>query len=122
MPMVAAVLVGFVALQHVGFFVLESFLWKGPIGRKVFRLDAQRAEVTAALAANQGVYNAFLAAGLLWSFFAAPGLAFPLRYFFLGCVIVAGLAGAATVNRRIFFVQAVPAIAALVAVLAARGE
>jgi len=107
-----------VAALHVWFLVLEMFLWRRPLGRRVFRLSPERAEATAALAANQGLYNGFLAAGLLASFaFADPGTAQAFRVFFLGCVIAAGLFGAATVGRSILYVQALPAAVALAATL-----
>ncbi len=103
-----------VALEHLGFLVLEMFLWTKPIGLKVFRLTPQTAASSAALAMNQGLYNGFLAAGLLWGLLAAdPGTALAAKTFFLCCVIVAGGFGAATVSPRIFFVQAAPALLAL---------
>ena len=101
-----------VALLHVGFLVLEMFLWSKPMGRKVFRTSAADAEVQRVLAGNMGLYNGFLAAGLAWG---AIGGRTDVATFFLGCVIVAGVYGAATVSRGIFFVQALPAILALVA-------
>jgi len=110
-------LIVFVALEHVWFFVLESFLWTRPLGLRVFRQTPDQARASAALAANQGVYNGFLAAGLLWSVFAPPELAPALKVFFLSCVIVAGVVGAATVSYRILFIQALPAAVALSAVL-----
>jgi putative membrane protein len=90
------------------------FLWKTPYGRRVFGTTPEAAEATSVLAANQGLYNGFLAAGLLWSLFAygvEPGR--PLLTFFLACVLVAGLYGAATANKRILFAQALPAAVAL---------
>ncbi len=116
MSLLAAVLVGIVAVQHLGFLVLEMFLWTKPAGRQVFGLDRAFAEQSRALAANQGLYNGFLAAGLLWGLVADRT---DVRVFFLVCVVVAGAYGAATVNRRILLVQAVPAVLALAAVLAA---
>src|SRR5260370_26833665 len=86
----AAVVIAFVALEHLWFFVLESFLWQKPLGLKTFRMDAAKAAVTAPLAKNQGVYNAFLSAGLVWSLFASEPAARELGIFFLGCVAVAG--------------------------------
>ncbi len=109
MSLVAPLLVGFVALEHLGFFALEALLWTKPVGLKVFRNTPEKAEITKVLASNQGLYNGFLAAGLVWSFFAGPALQDPLRFFFLGCVVVAGLYGGATVSPRIVLVQAVPA-------------
>lgn len=114
MSVLAIVLIALVALLHVGFLILEMFLWTKPIGRKVFRNTAEQAETTRILAANQGLYNGFLAAGLAWAAFAARQ---DLALFFLGCVVVAALYGAWSVSRRIFYVQGMPAIAALVAVL-----
>lgn len=114
MSQAAFALAALVALLHVYFLVLEMFLWKTPYGRKTFGTTPEQAEATAVLAGNQGLYNGFLAAGLVWSLVAAPPMQFPLRAFFLGCVIVAGLYGAATANRKILFVQALPAIIALV--------
>lgn len=119
MAIVASVLVGIVAFAHVYFLVLEMFLWEGPVGRKVFRMDAQKAATTAVLAKNQGLYNGFLAAGLVWGIaLATQGAAHAVQVqtFFLGCVIVAGAYGAATVSPRIFLVQGVPALLALAAV------
>lgn len=106
-------LVVIVALLHLGFLVLEMFLWTSPVGRKVFGLSKEKAEITKVLAANQGLYNGFLVAGLTWGLLlGAPGV--PVLVFFLSCVVVAGIYGAATVSRTIFWVQAAPAIAALV--------
>ena len=104
----------FVALQHVAFLVLEMFLWKRPVGLKVFRNNPEFAKQSAVLAANQGLYNGFLAAGLLWgAFHPAPDQALEIKVFFLACVVVAGIFGAVTVSRRIFWVQAVPALVGL---------
>lgn len=103
-----------VALEHVWFLVLEMFLWTRPIGLRTFRNTEERARQTATLAANQGLYNGFLAAGLLWGLVHPdPRFALQLTLFFLGCVVVAGVFGALTVSRRIFWIQAVPALAAL---------
>lgn len=104
-----------VALLHVGFLVLEMFLWTQPIGRKVFRQSAEKAADSAVLAANQGLYNGFLAAGIVWGIYlSATGAphAREVLSFFLGCVIVAGVYGAATVSPRIFVVQSTPALIA----------
>ena len=116
MTLLATVLVLLVALLHVCFLVLEMFFWARPLGLKVFRQSRERAEQSKALAANQGLYNGFLAAGLLYGL-ATGSREFEL--FFLACIVIAGIYGAATVNRRIFFVQAVPALLAIGAVLAA---
>ncbi|HEX4953754.1 MAG TPA: DUF1304 domain-containing protein [Thermoanaerobaculia bacterium] len=106
------VAVAVVAVQHLFFLVLEMFLWDTPYGRKVFRLTPELSAATKTLAANQGLYNGFLAAGLLWGIWLGPA-GYGVRVFFLLCVIVAGVFGAATVNRRILVIQAVPALAAL---------
>ena len=110
----AIVLVLLVALLHLYFLVLEMFLWTRPIGLKVFRQSLEKAEQSRVLAANQGLYNGFLAAGLLYGV-ATGSREFCL--FFLACVVVAGAYGAVSVNRRIFFVQAVPALLAIAALL-----
>ncbi len=113
MTSLAFVLVALVALLHAGFLVLEMFLWTTPYGRNTFGLKADFAEQSRALAANQVLYNGFLAAGLIWALWADR---LDLKVFFLGCVIVAGVYGAASVNRRILYVQALPAALALAAV------
>ncbi len=119
MTTVAIVAVLLVATLHTYFLVLEMFLWRTPRGRRTFGTDEAFAERSAALAANQGLYNGFLAAGLLWGVVAADPVGFQATVFFLACVIVAGLYGAATVDRRIAFVQALPGAIALVLVLVA---
>lgn len=113
MTVLASVLVGLVALLHGGFLVLEMFLWTAPFGRRTFGLDADFAERSKALAANQGLYNGFLAAGLVWGLVADRT---DVQVFFLVCVVVAGAYGAATVSSRILIVQALPAALALAAV------
>jgi|SRR5688572_29834700 len=119
MTLLACVAIAIVACLHFGFFVLESFLWTKPVGRRVFELSAELAESTKALAANQGLYNAFLAAGLVWGLL--PGEhAFAVRVFFLSCVVIAGVVGAMTAKRSILFVQALPGAVALLLVLVAR--
>ena len=120
MSVVAAVLVALVALIHAYILVLEMFLWRSPRGRQAFGTTAEQAETMATLAANQGLYNGFLAAGLAISLILPEPIAFAFKVFFLACVIVAGLYGGATVSRRILAVQALPAALALVAVLLAR--
>jgi putative membrane protein len=110
----AAVVVTIVAALHAYFLVLEMFLWRKPLGLRTFRMTQEAADSSAALAGNQGLYNGFLAAGLLWGLFAygvVPGRA--ILTFFLVCVVVAGLYGAATVSRRIALVQGLPAAIAL---------
>lgn len=112
MAMLAIILTIVVALLHIYFLVLEMFLWTKPAGRRVFRTTPEFAEASRVLAANQGLYNGFLAAGLLWG--ASLGVeGFAIRLFFLGCVVVAGVYGAATVGRKILFVQALPAAIAM---------
>jgi putative membrane protein len=101
-----------VALLHVYFLVLEMFLWTRPLGLRTFRNTPEKAQTTRVLAANQGLYNGFLAAGLFWGVFDHLPM---LVNFSLGCVIVAGCYGAYSVNKRIFFIQAVPAILAVAA-------
>jgi len=109
---VAYALTAVVALLHFYFLVLEMFLWTKPTGRRVFGTTEEFAIASKTLAANQGLYNGFLAAGLLWGLsLGANG--FAIRLFFLACVVVAGVFGAATVNRRILFVQALPAMLAI---------
>ncbi|RNF85983.1 DUF1304 domain-containing protein [Montanilutibacter psychrotolerans] len=117
MPMLATVLVLLVAALHLGFLVLEMFLWTRPLGRRIFRLTAERAEMSKVLAANQGLYNGFLAAGLAWAGIDARQ---DVALFFLGCVVVAGIYGAATTNWRIFVAQALPALAAIAAICLVR--
>lgn len=105
--------VGLVAALHIYFMILEMFLWTKPRGMRTFRMSEDKAKETAALAANQGLYNGFLAAGLIWSLvYPSNFTAREIALFFLGCVIVAGIYGARTVSKKIFFVQAVPAIIA----------
>ena len=111
--MIAAVRVVLVAVLHAWFLVLEMFLWTRPAGLKTFRNTPEKAETTRVLAANQGLYNGFLAAGLLWGLVTAQ---WNVVVFFLLCVVVAALYGAWSVSRRIFYVQGVPAIAALAAI------
>jgi putative membrane protein len=116
MHLVAILLVALVAAIHVYIVVLEMLLWEKPLGRKTFRTTSEHAAKTATMAANQGLYNGFLAAGLIWSLIAGEPLYRPVSTFFLSCVAVAGLFGAATVNPRILVVQTLPALAALAAV------
>ena len=115
MNWIANVLVALVAALHGYFLVLEMFLWTKPLGLKTFRNSPEKAQDSAVLAANQGLYNGFLAAGLIWGLLQAmPGFAFQIKVFFLLCVIIAGVYGAATVSRRILYVQAAPAALALI--------
>ena len=108
-------LVALVAALHLYFLVLEMFLWTKPLGLKTFGNSLEKANDSAVLAANQGLYNGFLAAGLIWGLVASiPAFAFEIKIFFLLCVIIAGVYGAVTVSRRILFVQAAPAALALI--------
>jgi putative membrane protein len=109
-------LTGLVAFLHMYFLVLEMFLWAKPFGMKTFKRTREEQESTKVLAANQGLYNGFLAAGLVWSYWAG----YDVRVFFLVCVVVAGLYGAVTAARSILFAQAIPGAAALVVTLLAR--
>src|SRR5260370_14691099 len=112
---IANSLVALVAALHVYFLVLEMFLWTRPLGLKTFRNSLEKAKESAVLAANQGLYNGFLTAGLIWGLIqGVPAVAFQIKTFFLICVIVAGVYGAATVSRRILWVQAAPAAIALI--------
>ena len=113
MSLLANVLIGLVALLHLYFLVLEMLLWTRSAGLKTFRNTPEKAAITRVLAANQGLYNGFLAAGLLY---AAITGSREFALFFLACVVVAGLYGAYSVNKRIFLVQALPALLALAAV------
>ena len=118
MKIAADILVALVALLHVWFLVLEMFLWDKPLGLKTFRQTPEAAATSKVLAANQGLYNGFLAAGLLWGLWLGAG-GTSVKLFFLGCVVVAGVYGAATVGRKILFVQALPAAVAMALVFAA---
>jgi putative membrane protein len=115
MRIIALLLVAIVALSHVGFLVLEIFLWTDPVGHRIFGTTPEFAAQSAVLAANQGLYNGFLAAGLLWGLVAGRR---DLKIFFLACVIVAGVYGGLTAKMSILYVQALPGLLALLAVLA----
>jgi putative membrane protein len=109
-----SVVVVLVAVEHIWFLVLETFLWTRPIGLRTFGQTLEKARSSAALAANQGIYNGFLATGLVWSLLHPdPNVGRQIAIFFLACVAVAGVVGAATVSRRIFLVQALPALVGL---------
>lgn len=114
--MIGDVLIGVVALIHVYIVVLEMLLWDTARGRKAFGTTPPFAAQSRVMAANQGLYNAFLVAGLVWSLWPAGG-GEPAKIFFLSCIVVAGLYGGWTVGRRVLFIQAVPAAVALLAVL-----
>jgi putative membrane protein len=114
MRMATATLVGVIALAHLWFLVLEMFLWRTPFGRKTFGTTPEFAQASAALAANQGLYNGFLAAGLIWGLFQGlTGGRAPLT-FFLACIVIAGVYGGFTAKRSILFIQALPAAVALI--------
>jgi putative membrane protein len=115
--MLASILTGVVAAIHLYIVVLEMVLWDTPRGRKAFGTTEEFSRASKVLAANQGLYNGFLAAGLIWGIWLGEA-GDPVKIFFLLCVAVAGAYGAATVNRRILLIQTVPAVLALVAVLA----
>jgi putative membrane protein len=117
MSTIAKVLVALVAIEHVYILVLEMFLWTTVRGRKAFGTTLEFAEATKVLAANQGLYNGFLAAGLFWALIAPATYARPLAIFFLACVAVAGIYGGFTASRRIWVIQALPALVALAAVI-----
>ncbi|WP_425260938.1 DUF1304 domain-containing protein [Rubrivivax sp. RP6-9] len=112
MALAANIVIGLVGLIHVWILVLEMFLWTSPTGRKAFGLKPDFAEATKVLAANQGLYNGFLAAGLFWGLSLGTG-GFGVKVFFLLCVLTAGLYGAATASRRILVIQAIPALLGL---------
>ena len=118
MTALADAAVALVAVLHAAFLALEMFFWAKPLGRRVFGLKPEFAQATKSLAANQGLYNGFLAAGLVWGL-AAGDAGYAIKLFFLGCVIVAGVFGALTVGRKILWVQALPGAVALALVVAA---
>lgn len=115
MSILVGILVGFIALTHFWFLAIEMFLWDKPAGMRIFRTDPDFAKKSKALAANMGLYNGFLAAGLVWSLWpiGAPDAARAIATFFLLCIIIAGVFGAATSSRRILWLQAAPALVVL---------
>lgn len=115
---IATILIGLIALLHLYFLVLEMFLWDKPKGLKTFHLTQEFATASKALAANQGLYNGFLAAGLIWGIYLGSA-GFSIKIFFLLCIVIAGMFGAATVGKKILFVQAIPALIALGVLVAA---
>jgi putative membrane protein len=106
--MAANIVIGLVAALHAWFMVLEMFLWDKPLGLRAFGQTLEQAQASKVLAANQGLYNGFLAAGLVWGLTAGPG-GLAVKVFFLACVVVAGIYGGFTANRKILFIQALPA-------------
>ena len=117
MRMIALLLTAFVALSQVGIMILEMFYWDHPVGRQIFNMTAEVSASSAVLAANQGLYNGFLAAGLIWGLVAGRR---DVKVFFLACVIVAGVYGGLTAKMSILFTQGAPALLALLAVLSTR--
>jgi|SRR5450432_1163437 len=113
MGTVSQVMTGVVAFLHLYFLVLEMFLWTSPFGMKTFKRTLEEQQQTKILAGNQGLYNGFLAAGLVWALTTGEPFSYSLKLFFLSCVVVAGLYGAATAARAILCVQAIPAALAL---------
>lgn len=113
MSIAANVVIGLIALLHVWFLILEMFLWTRPSGRRAFGTTAEFAEQSKALAANQGLYNGFLATGLVWGLCLGDA-GFHVKVFFLACVLVAGIFGGLTASRKILWIQALPALIALV--------
>ena len=118
MRKLANVLVGFVALEHIGFMVLEMFFWTKPYGLETFGNTLEVAQQSSVLAANQGLYNGFLAAGLIWSLLRKTD-PYAIKVFFLSCVVIAGVFGAVTAKASILYVQGAPALLALVLVVLA---
>jgi putative membrane protein len=119
MKLIANLLIGLVALSHLGFLVLEMFFWDHPVGRRIFAMTPEVSASSAVLAMNQGLYNGFLAAGLVWSLVSGRR---EIKLFFLICVVIAGVFGGLTAKPTILLTQALPAVLALVCVLIASRE
>lgn len=117
MKLVATILTAFVAIEHLGILVLEMFFWSHPVGQRIFNMTPDVSAASATLAANQGLYNGFLAAGLVWGLVAGRR---DVRIFFLGCVVVAGIFGGLTAKTSIMFTQGLPALLALMFTLISR--
>ena len=111
MTVLANLVIAIVAVLHLGFLVLEMFLWNHPVGRKTLKMSKEVAESSATLAANQGLYNGFLAAGLVWGLISNE---FSVKLFFLICVLIAGIFGGFTAKRSILYIQALPALLGLI--------
>ena len=111
MILVANIVIAVIAILHVGFLVLEMFLWNHPFGRKTFKMTPKYSQASATLAANQGLYNGFLAAGLIWGLISGE---FSVKLFFLACVLIAGIFGGLTAKRSILYIQALPALIGLI--------
>ncbi|AND71120.1 membrane protein [Dyella thiooxydans] len=118
MALAASIVIAIIALLHLWFLVLEMFLWNRPAGRRAFGLTAEFAEQSKVLAANQGLYNGFLAAGLVWGLWLGGAEGLHVKTFFLGCVLVAGLYGGLTATRKVLWIQAAPAVLGLALLLA----
>lgn len=114
--MLGQLLIGLIALLHVYILVLEMFLWDRPTGLKAFGNSPEKAQLTKVMAQNQGLYNGFLAAGLFWSLLASASYANAIASFFLGCVLIAGIYGGLTASKKIIYIQAIPALIALIVV------
>ncbi|MFT4021942.1 MAG: DUF1304 domain-containing protein [Acinetobacter sp.] len=114
--MLAQILIIFIALLHLYILILEMFLWDKPIGLRAFANTPEKAKLTKVMAQNQGLYNGFLAAGLVWSLVAPAPFAIMLANFFLACVLIAGIYGGFTANKKIIFIQAIPALITLIVV------
>ncbi len=120
MAILAMIMVALVALLHIYIMLLEMLWWDSPRGHKAFGLTPDFAKTTKVLAANQGLYNGFLAAGLIWGLIHPdPAMAWQIKLFFLACVAVAGIFGAVTSSKKILFIQTVPAVIAIIAVVLA---
>lgn len=117
MLLVANILIVIVALLHIGFLALEMFFWDHPVGRKSFKMTPEYSKESATLAANQGLYNGFLAAGLIWGLVVGE---ISIKIFFLVCILIAGIFGGLTAKRSILYMQALPALLALIAVFLSR--
>jgi putative membrane protein len=111
MVVVANLFIVVIAILHLGFLVLEMFLWNHPVGRRMFKMTSEYSRASASLAANQGLYNGFLAAGLIWGLISGE---FSVKLFFLVCVFIAGIFGAITAKRSILYIQALPALVSLI--------
>lgn len=111
MVVVANLFLALIAVLHVWFLILEMFLWNHPIGRKTFKMTPEYAQASASLAANQGLYNGFLVAGLIWGLISGE---FSVKLFFLACVLIAGIFGGLTAKRSILYLQALPALLGLI--------
>lgn len=118
MATTASIVIAIIALLHLWFLVLEMFLWTRPAGRRAFGLTVEFAEQSRVLAANQGLYNGFLAAGLAWGLWLGGPEGLHVKTFFLGCVLVAGLYGGLTATRKVLWIQAAPAVLGLALLLA----